>query len=98
MLGMHLQILLKHQTSAHPVATSELIGVMQMWAEGRYKEVIFISDTCQAASLYGKVRSPNLIAMASSRIGMACLEDLLLYTATCAYGEQMRLASVVHQA
>lgn len=42
-----------------------------MWTEGRYNELLFISDTCQAASLYGSIRSPNIVAMASSKIGKA---------------------------
>lgn len=41
----------------------------QMWLQHRYKEVLFIVDTCQASSMYGKFFSPNLFGMSSSIIG-----------------------------
>ena len=35
----------------------------------RYNEMLFIVDTCQAASLYQKFYSPNIIAIGSSLVG-----------------------------
>lgn len=35
----------------------------------RYHEIFFMIDTCQAASLYEKFYSPNILAMASSLVG-----------------------------
>ena len=35
----------------------------------RYNELLFLVDTCQAETLYGKLYSPNIIAAASSRLG-----------------------------
>jgi len=41
----------------------------QMWQKGRYNELLLLADTCQAASLYQKIYSPNVLAAASSRVG-----------------------------
>ena len=35
----------------------------------RYNEILFIIDTCQAASMYEHFYSPNILAIASSRVG-----------------------------
>ena len=35
----------------------------------RYHEMLFIVDTCQAASLYQKFYSPNVLAIGSSLVG-----------------------------
>ena len=35
----------------------------------RYNELLLFVDTCQAASLYGKLYSPNIISATSSLIG-----------------------------
>lgn len=35
----------------------------------RYNEMLFIVDTCQAASLYQKFYSPNVLAIGSSLVG-----------------------------
>ncbi|KAM0750442.1 hypothetical protein T439DRAFT_326408 [Meredithblackwellia eburnea MCA 4105] len=37
-----------------------------MWAKGRYNEILFMVDTCQANTLYTKFYSPNIIATGSS--------------------------------
>lgn len=42
---------------------------LQMHKEARYHEMLFISDTCQAASLYGSIQAPHILSMASSKIG-----------------------------
>ena len=39
----------------------------------RYNEMLFIVDTCQAASLYQKFYSPNIIAIGSSLVGQDSL-------------------------
>ena len=46
-----------------------LLIMSQMNEEGRYHEMLFISDTCQAASLYGSIQAPHIVSMASSKIG-----------------------------
>ncbi|KAK4056031.1 glycosylphosphatidylinositol anchor biosynthesis [Microbotryomycetes sp. JL221] len=37
-----------------------------MWAKGRYNEILFMVDTCQANTLYSKLYSPNIVATGSS--------------------------------
>ena len=41
----------------------------QMWEKGRYNELLFIIDTCQAESMYSQFYSPNIISIASSKVG-----------------------------
>lgn len=41
----------------------------QMWQKNRYHEILFVIDTCQAASMYQKFYSPNVIGVASSLVG-----------------------------
>ncbi|KAL8909697.1 MAG: hypothetical protein Q9207_000006 [Kuettlingeria erythrocarpa] len=40
----------------------------QMWEKRRYRELLFMIDTCQANTLYSKFYSPNIIATGSSEI------------------------------
>lgn len=40
-----------------------------MHLAGRYKELIFISDTCQAATLFEYIDAPNVFSVASSKLG-----------------------------
>ncbi|KAL3155313.1 glycosylphosphatidylinositol anchor biosynthesis [Trebouxia sp. C0009 RCD-2024] len=51
--------------------TSDEIGAAfaLMHKEAKYHEMLFISDTCQAASLYGSIQAPHILSMASSKIG-----------------------------
>jgi glycosylphosphatidylinositol transamidase (GPIT) subunit GPI8 len=35
----------------------------------RYHEIFFMIDTCQAASMYEKFYSPNILAVGSSLVG-----------------------------
>ncbi|KRZ43804.1 putative GPI-anchor transamidase, partial [Trichinella pseudospiralis] len=44
-------------------------AIEQMWQKNRYHELMLIVDTCQAASMYQKIYSPNVIALGSSMIG-----------------------------
>ncbi|CAL8145387.1 unnamed protein product [Orchesella dallaii] len=41
----------------------------QMWQKKKYNEIFFMVDTCQAASMYEKFYSPNILAVASSLVG-----------------------------
>ena len=41
----------------------------QMFQKGRYNELLFLIDTCQAQSMYQKIYSPNVLAAASSKVG-----------------------------
>jgi len=45
----------------------------QMWQKRRYNEIFFMVDTCQAASMYEKFYSPNILAVASSLVGQDSL-------------------------
>ena len=45
----------------------------QMYLKGRYKEILFIVDTCQAESMSSQLYSPNIIGIGSSRIGQDSL-------------------------
>ena len=40
-----------------------------MWSKRRYHEIFFMIDTCQAASMYARFYSPNVLAVASSLVG-----------------------------
>lgn len=45
-------------------------ALAQMAAAGRYAELLLVADTCQAATLWSRVRGvPNLLAVASSKLG-----------------------------
>uniref|UniRef100_A0A1B6MNQ7 GPI-anchor transamidase n=1 Tax=Graphocephala atropunctata TaxID=36148 RepID=A0A1B6MNQ7_9HEMI len=52
------------------VTSQELADALeQMWQKRRYHEIFFMIDTCQAASMYEKFYSPNILAVASSLVG-----------------------------
>lgn len=40
----------------------------QMWEKQRYREILFMIDTCQANTMYSRFYSPNIIATGSSAI------------------------------
>ncbi|KAL9002034.1 MAG: hypothetical protein Q9188_005013 [Gyalolechia gomerana] len=40
----------------------------QMWEKRRYRELLFMIDTCQANTLYSKFYSPNIVATGSSEV------------------------------
>lgn len=44
-------------------------AIAQMHEKKRYHEIFFMIDTCQAASMYKRIRSPNVLAAASSQTG-----------------------------
>ncbi|XP_042899308.2 putative GPI-anchor transamidase [Parasteatoda tepidariorum] len=41
----------------------------QMWEKRRYRNIFFMVDTCQAASMFALFYSPNILAVASSKVG-----------------------------
>ncbi|KAK3781307.1 hypothetical protein RRG08_018934 [Elysia crispata] len=55
---------------AEEVSNVELADAFeQMWQKQRYHELFFMIDTCQAESMFQKFYSPNILAVASSRVG-----------------------------
>ena len=46
-------------------------ALAQMWQMGRYHELLFMVDTCQANTLYSRMYSPNIIATGSSALGQS---------------------------
>lgn len=52
------------------ISSDELADAFgQMHEKLRYHELLFIIDTCQAESMYKKFYSPNIVAIASSKVG-----------------------------
>ncbi|KAI9292392.1 phosphatidylinositol glycan precursor [Neoconidiobolus thromboides FSU 785] len=60
---------LKFQDSEEITAQEIGDAFMQMNQKSRYNEILYIIDTCEANSLYSKIRSPNIISVGSSKIG-----------------------------
>lgn len=60
---------LKFQDSEEVTSQELADAVEQMWQKRRYHEIFFMIDTCQAASLYEKFYSPNILSVASSLVG-----------------------------
>lgn len=55
---------------AEEISNVELADAFeQMWQKRRYHEVFFMIDTCQAESMFQKFYSPNILAVASSKVG-----------------------------
>ncbi|KAI3387021.1 hypothetical protein SNEBB_000290 [Seison nebaliae] len=55
---------------ATEISSIELADVIeQMWQKGRYNQLFFMADTCQAESLYLQFYSPNVLAFTSSKVG-----------------------------
>ncbi|KAJ3099122.1 glycosylphosphatidylinositol anchor biosynthesis [Phlyctochytrium planicorne] len=53
------------EISSHDVADA----IAQMFEKKRYHELFFMIDTCQAASMYKQIYSPNVLGAASSMTG-----------------------------
>jgi phosphatidylinositol glycan class K len=53
------------EVSAHDLSAA----FQQMWLQKRYREILFVIDTCQAASMFSLFKSPNIFAIASSKVG-----------------------------
>ncbi|KAG5682648.1 hypothetical protein PVAND_011987 [Polypedilum vanderplanki] len=60
---------LKFQDSEEITSQELANAIEQMWQKQRYHELFFMIDTCQAASMYEKFYSPNILAVASSLVG-----------------------------
>nr|CAG4640921.1 EOG090X07K0 [Eulimnadia texana] len=60
---------LKFQDSEEITNVDLADAIQQMWEKQRYHEMLFIVDTCQAASLYQRFYSPNVLAIGSSLVG-----------------------------
>jgi GPI-anchor transamidase subunit K len=60
---------LKFQDSEEINAHDLADAFEQMFEKKRYREMLFMIDTCQAATMYELVRSPNILAIASSTRG-----------------------------
>ena len=55
---------------AEEISNVELADAFeQMWQKQRYHELLYIIDTCQAESMFQKFYSPNILAVASSKVG-----------------------------
>ncbi|VEL25589.1 unnamed protein product [Protopolystoma xenopodis] len=44
-------------------------AIEQMWQKRRYNEILLIVDTCQAESMASLIYSPNVLTIASSKVG-----------------------------
>ncbi|KAJ2617373.1 glycosylphosphatidylinositol anchor biosynthesis [Coemansia sp. RSA 1365] len=44
-------------------------AMQQMWEKKRYREILFMIDTCQANTMYSKFYSPNVLSIGSSDKG-----------------------------
>lgn len=60
---------LKFQDSEEVTNVELADAFEQMWQKRRYHEIFFVIDTCQAESMFKRFYSPNILAMASSKIG-----------------------------
>ncbi|KAL4437977.1 hypothetical protein ABPG77_004198 [Micractinium sp. CCAP 211/92] len=46
-------------------------ALAQMHAAGRYGQLLLLADTCQASTLYGLITVPNVLGVASSKLGQS---------------------------
>ncbi|XP_045461217.1 putative GPI-anchor transamidase [Harmonia axyridis] len=60
---------LKFQDSEEITSQEMADALEQMWQKQRYNEIFFMLDTCQAASMYERFYSPNILAVGSSLVG-----------------------------
>lgn len=60
---------LKFQDSEEITNVELADAFQQMWQKRRYHEVFFMIDTCQAESMFQRFYSPNILAVASSKVG-----------------------------
>ena len=52
------------------ISNIELADVIeQMWQKKRYNQILFMVDSCQAESMYQQFYSPNILGVASSKVG-----------------------------
>jgi phosphatidylinositol glycan class K len=60
---------LKFSDSEQMSAQDLADALAQMHRKRRYRELLFLADTCDAASLHAEFHSPGLLAMASAKAG-----------------------------
>eukprot|EP00727_Mastigamoeba_balamuthi_P000930 m51a1_g10834 putative phosphatidylinositol glycan (387) ;mRNA; f:43077-44697 len=60
---------LKFQDAEELTSADLADAFQQMYEKGRYHEILFVSDTCQAATLSDRLFSPNVLTLACSRRG-----------------------------
>lgn len=60
---------LKFQDQQEVTSTDIADAFAQMAAKGRYRELLLMADTCQAATLANDLYSPRVIALGSSALG-----------------------------
>lgn len=54
---------------AEEIAAFDLADAFeQMWEKRRYHEILFMIDTCQANTMYGRLYSPGIVATGSSEL------------------------------
>lgn len=54
----------------------------QMYTLGRFGRLLFIIDTCQAATMTKNIKAPNVIAISSSKKGESSYSVLILLDAS----------------
>ncbi|KAI4086192.1 MAG: hypothetical protein LQ344_007767 [Seirophora lacunosa] len=59
---------LKFQDSEEIAGWDLADAFAQMWEKRRYRELLFMIDTCQANTLYSRFYSPNIVAAGSSEL------------------------------
>lgn len=60
---------LKFQDQQEVTSTDIADALAQMAAKGRYRELLLMADTCQAATLAKHLYSPRVLALGSSALG-----------------------------
>lgn len=53
------------EINSHDIADA----MQQMWEKQRYREILFMIDTCQASTMFSKFYAPNVLSMGSSQKG-----------------------------
>jgi hypothetical protein len=52
-------------------------AVSEMYARRRYKNLFIVLETCQAATMFTRVRSPGAFVLAASRKGVVAIVKLI---------------------
>lgn len=60
---------MKFQDQGELTAAELADALASMHAQGRYRQLLMVSETCQAESLHSRLRSPGLLSIASSKVG-----------------------------
>lgn len=76
---------LKFQDSEELTSIELADAIEQMYQKRRYNEILLITDTCQAESMGQKLYSPNVVSVASSKVG----EDSLSHHGDTSIGVYM---------